>query len=417
MPDRPRLIVFNDTAAFSGGAAEIAIRTARLAAQHGWQTSFVAGDARPPDPQLAAAGVKVHQLGFERLLETGSRLSAARRGLWNRESGHRVAGIISEAGPDCLFHLQMWTQTLRPSVLAALAPVADRTLVTLHDYSVACPNGGFFDYRQSLPCHLEPLSWACMLRDCDKRSYGQKLWRVARNIAQRVPAGFPGKFGHFICVSPGQAERLRPSLPQDARLVTVRNPVSRLRQARVEAEANRDVVWIGRISEEKGWRLFAGAVREAGLAGHVRVAGDGPDAAEMQALLPEGRFEGWLSADMLRGLLGAARMLVFPSIWEETYGLAAAQAAACGVPVLISDRCGAADDIQRLQGDGVFPGGDEAGLAKLIARWWQDDEGTRTRSERAWGGWQASPLDEADYWAALKAEYLLAVHRTALRHD
>ncbi|WP_273144026.1 glycosyltransferase [Oceanicaulis alexandrii] len=408
MLDRQRLIVLNDTAAFSGGAAQIAIMTARLAAQNGWETRFVVGDARPPDPQLAAAGVKVQQFGFNRLLETGSRLAAARRGLWNGEAGRWVAGMIAEAGPNCLFHLHMWTQTLSPSVLAALAPVAERTLVTLHDYSAACPNGGFFDYRLGLPCPLEPLSRACVMRDCDKRSYAQKLWRVGRQLAQRGPAGFPGKFRHFICVSPGQAARLRPSLPQDARLVTVHNPVARLREDRVKAETNTDVVWIGRISEEKGWRLFAGAVRKGGLASHVRVAGDGPDAAEMQALLPEARFEGWLSADRVSDLLGTARILVFPSIWEETYGLSAAQAAACGVPVLISDRCGAADDIQRLQGDGVFPGGDEAALVGLIARWWQDDAGIRARSKRAWAGWQASPLDEAGYWDALEAEYRLA---------
>lgn len=408
MPERARLIVINDTAAFSGGAAEIAIRTARLAAQNGWQTSFVAGDARPPDPQLAAAGVAVHQLGYDRLLETGHLVAAAGRGLWNWEAGRKLAKIVAGAGPDCLFHLHMWTQTLSPSVFAALAPVAERTLITLHDYSAACPNGGFFDYRRGFPCPLEPMSRACVLRDCDKRSYAQKLWRVGRQLTQRSGGGFPTKFGHFICVSPGQTERLRPSLPPGARLVTVRNPVARLRQARVEAEANRDVVWIGRISEEKGWRLFAGATREAGLTVHVRVAGDGPDAAEMQALLPDARFEGWLSADRLGDLLGVARMLVFPSIWEETYGLSAAQAAACGVPVLISDRCGAADDIQRLQGDGVFPGGDKAALAGLIARWWQDDVGMRARSERAWAGWQASPLEEVSYWAALEAEYRLA---------
>jgi glycosyltransferase involved in cell wall biosynthesis len=44
--------------------------------------------------------------------------------------------------------------------------------------------------------------------------------------------------------------------------------------------------------------------------------------------------------------LEQARCLAFPSLWYETYGLAVDEAAARGVPVIVSDVCAAAERVQ-----------------------------------------------------------------------
>ena len=37
-----------------------------------------------------------------------------------------------------------------------------RTVATLHDYAISCPNGGFFVYPTSTLCHRVPLSLSCI---------------------------------------------------------------------------------------------------------------------------------------------------------------------------------------------------------------------------------------------------------------
>ena len=94
-------------------------------------------------------------------------------------------------------------------------------------------------------------------------------------------------------------------------------------------------------------RLFADAVRATGLP--AVFIGDGSLAPELRRLCPGALFTGWIGPDAIRSHLAKARALVFPPLWYETLGLVVVEAAASGVPALISDRCAATDVIQ----DGV----------------------------------------------------------------
>ncbi len=49
------------------------------------------------------------------------------------------------------------------------------------------------------------------------------------------------------------------------------------------------------------------------------------------------RVTGWLSAEDVQRELEHARCLVFPSLWYETYGLVVNEAAARGIPAIVSD--------------------------------------------------------------------------------
>ena len=74
--------------------------------------------------------------------------------------------------------------------------------------------------------------------------------------------------------------------------------------------------------------------------------GDGSLGPAVRAICPQSRFTGWLPPSEIRRRLQTARALVFPSLWYETLGLVAVEAAAAGVPVIVADRCAAADFIR-----------------------------------------------------------------------
>jgi glycosyltransferase involved in cell wall biosynthesis len=116
-----------------------------------------------------------------------------------------------------------------------------------------------------------------------------------------------------------------------------------------------------RLAPEKGIETAIEACRAARLP--LVVAGDGPERARLVDLAAgaDVRFTGQVDAERLAGLRAAAGVALVPSRSQETFGLAAAEAMAAGVPVVAS-RIGALTELLGDDGALVAPG-DAAALA------------------------------------------------------
>jgi glycosyltransferase involved in cell wall biosynthesis len=88
----------------------------------------------------------------------------------------------------------------------------------------------------------------------------------------------------------------------------------------------------------------------------------------VRAAAPQAELTGWQPAEAVARRLRHARALVFPSLWPETQGMAVSEAAALGVPAIVSDGCAAREAVE----DGVtgllFRSGDAADLRRQIER-------------------------------------------------
>ena len=116
-----------------------------------------------------------------------------------------------------------------------------------------------------------------------------------------------------------------------------------------EAEEQSDdkliLLYVGRVSWEKNLRLLVQAYQ--GLDHrrcHLVIVGDGPAYAEMQQLLADVpvTFTGYLSGDALADAYASADIFTFPSR-TETFGQAALEAMASGLPVVGLDAEGVCD--------------------------------------------------------------------------
>ncbi len=127
-------------------------------------------------------------------------------------------------------------------------------------------------------------------------------------------------------------------LPAD-RIVVKAHHVSDPGPRPAEPELSNHAMFVGRLAAEKGIDVLLEAWRLAGLDGYeLIVVGDGPMRAELSARAPRSvRFVGWLPPSEVRQAMLAARLLAFPSVWYETFGLVMVEAMAAGVPVLASD--------------------------------------------------------------------------------
>jgi glycosyltransferase involved in cell wall biosynthesis len=129
-----------------------------------------------------------------------------------------------------------------------------------------------------------------------------------------------------------------------------------------------DVVVLGRLSNEKNVGLIARAAAHLKRPLSVRVIGDGPLRAELEAAFAAAgcaaTFTGTQSYEKLPPLLRDASLYVLPS---STEGRAKAllEAMACGLPCVVSD-IPAFADIVAAGAAIAFPPGDERALADVL---------------------------------------------------
>ncbi|WP_120715984.1 glycosyltransferase [Tsuneonella amylolytica] len=103
------------------------------------------------------------------------------------------------------------------------------------------------------------------------------------------------------------------------------------------AERGERLVWSGRITANKGTDHALEAARRADVA--LDIVGTIEDAAyfaaEVEPLLDERRrYLGHLSAEALREAIAGAAACVVTPMWPEPFGLVAAEALSCDVPVI-----------------------------------------------------------------------------------
>jgi glycosyltransferase involved in cell wall biosynthesis len=156
-----------------------------------------------------------------------------------------------------------------------------------------------------------------------------------------------------------------------SRIRVLRNPVVPWRAARVPAEKNREVFFVGRLDGDKGAHLLARAAQRAGA--RLRLIGDGPLAAEIMRLCPRAELLGWRSRAEIAELVAGARLVVSPTVNREPFGLVALEALMSGIPVIVARSSPFAGEItDRQLGLACDPHDGEA-LARAIARLLDDD--------------------------------------------
>lgn len=402
------VVILNDFADFSGGANSVALRSAIGLANRGCIVTLFAA-VGPADPSLSATpNLRVVCLDQKEILHDGNRLRALTRGAWNQTALPALRELLRTRNPArTVVHAHMWTKALSPSVFKAAFELGFPVAVTLHDYFITCPNGGFYEYPTGRICHRRPMSVSCLACSCDRRNYGHKLWRAGRTFLQNSLVQLPERAAHFIGVSEFSLNILRPPLPSAARTTVVRNPVDCSNLGPAPVADNTAFVFIGRLVPEKGPRLFAEAARQANA--RAIFVGDGELRDELARDFPEVTITGWQSADDVAAWLRRARALVFASQWYETLGLVVVEAAANGVPAIVSSGCAARDIVVDGERGRHFAHGSVESLSGAMAEL-SNDPSLASRFGRAAYDW---------YWdrpwsTAAHVEELLDVYRRIL---
>jgi glycosyltransferase involved in cell wall biosynthesis len=402
--DRPvRVIIISDFGNVTGGAAKVAITSARGLAERGIRVVFVCAIG-PASQLLKHANIEVRCFDLPSVWATRNPVTAAVRSVWNADAARQLDKLLRNEDPaETIVHFHQWTKAFSPSVIATATAGGFHCVLSLHDYFLFCPNGAYFHFPRATPCRLRPLSSACIAANCDSRNYAFKAVRLVRHRAlTRALARQEAPALSVIHVSAFARSVAEPLLASATSHFVVPNPVDVAKGPPVAVRANPDFVFIGRFTTEKRCVLFARAALQAGVP--ATFLGEGPEEQTIRAVNPVARILPWGSAEKVEQVLSTARTLVFPSVWHETSGLVVAEALARGVPAIVSIATAARDLIR----DGVNgllcePGSLEALVASL--KHLQDDDCAAAMGECAFAMYWANPLSMSAHLDRLLAAY------------
>lgn len=265
-----------------------------------------------------------------------------------------------------IVHAHNLNPTFGPRALAAARAQGAAVVLHLHNSRLVCAVGTTVDPdgRDCVRCHgrdtLPGLRLNCRGDRREAVLYAASLAAWSRRMVAQADA--------IVVPSASALERLRTlgaPLPPDGdpRLHVVGHVVRELRDAPPEHRPDGPALVVSRLAAEKGVEVAIDACRAVGVP--LVVAGDGPLAGALaqRAAGADVRFTGHVTGAELARLRGEASVALVPTRAHETFGLAALEAMAAGIPVVAS----AMGALRELTGDvTLVPPGDADALAHAL---------------------------------------------------
>lgn len=313
-----------------------------IASEHGKVVGGIETYLRACVRQLSA---RDHQLGFYfSAPESGigeSVVGSNAGPIWRGASDQSTVKEIRQWGPDVVYSHGL----LDPAKEAKLID-SFKTVSFSHCYGATCVS---LTKRRRLPIAsicTRPLGPGCLACYFPRRCGGLnpvtaiRMYRRERSRQTLLP-----KYFAILAASQHMVEELirngarsdrvhhLPLFPSDSN-ADRQSPYPRARSDRV--------LFVGRVTESKGWRELVRAMPQAssrlGRKLTLVVAGDGPDANALRDEVVKrqvpAEFLGWIEPERRNAEMRAADVLAVPSVWPEPFGLVGIEAGCVGTPAV-----------------------------------------------------------------------------------
>lgn len=335
-------------------------------------------------------------------IESMGRLSVARDTLWSPRTRHETDLVMQRFMPDVL-HVHNTFPLISPSLYWTASARHIPVVQTLHNFRLLCPQAMLL--REGKVCEdcVGKLPWRGVARRCYRESMSQSATLATMLGLHRVLGTYAHKVTRYIALNDFcRSVFVRGGLP-DSRFRVKPNFVP---DPGVTAGVRSGMVFVGRLSKEKGVSVLAAALRmHAGLT--CEVIGAGPEEACLREI-PGAILAGWRQTDYIFERMRSARALVMPSLWYENFPRTLVEAFACGLPVIAS-RLGAMAALVREGETGLlFEAGNAADLADKLV-WADSHPGEMQRMGEA-----ARSEYEAHYTPQRNLDILLDIYSDAI---
>jgi glycosyltransferase involved in cell wall biosynthesis len=343
-----KILIVNDYGYIQGGAGKVAIESAVLLAERGHEVTYFCAMG-PVCKELSESKVKqIICLNQSDLIGSKNKLSAALSNIINIKAIIKIKSLIKVSRPD-ICHIHGISKALSFSIIAPFYDDKIPVVYTLHDYSLACPNSGIYNFKKNDICDLYESRFygKCLVTNCDKRSYSQKLWRWLRFFISFKVLNLDKKISGFIAVSWYVFNIFKSRITGNAKIKMIRNPIFNDFSTNLDLSSGKNLkyekttfIYIGRLSEEKGIDLLLDAIGKIDANLYIFGEGEKAEYCRNKSLNYEtGKIKlfGWQDNDIIELELKKCSALILASKTAETGGIVVMEAAKFSLPSIVPD--------------------------------------------------------------------------------
>jgi glycosyltransferase involved in cell wall biosynthesis len=251
--------------------------------------------------------------------------------LWSRRSRAEVAALIERFKPDVM-HVHNSFPLISPAVYWAAHAARVPVVQTLHNFRLICPQAMLLrDGRVCEDC-VGHAPWRAVVHRCYRGSAAQSAAAAAMLQTHRWMGTWRSRVTRYIALNGFCRDKLvEGGIPSER----IRVKPNFLEMERPAPAGRAGMLYVGRLSGEKGIGVLAEAMASLGGRVALQVAGQGPDAHRLQGV-PGVTLLGMQPPEAVYGLMAKAVALVVPSLWYEGHPRTVVEAFASGLPVLAS---------------------------------------------------------------------------------
>lgn len=297
------------------------------------------------DRLLASKGHEIRQLVFDNETITSARaLTVGLSASWSSQAYRQVHQAISAWKPDIL-DVHNFFPLASPAVHYAGWRLGVPVVQTLHNYRLLCP--GALLFRKGAPCEdciHSRFPWRGIVHRCYRGSAFQTSAVSLMIGVHRALRTWEKTVSQFIAVSEFEKGIFVAAGFPESKIMVKPNFVP---DAGAPGTGGGGLVFVGRLTPEKGLRTLLTAMSLTAAPIPLAIVGDGPLEPEVRSAAagdPRIRYLGRIPLREVLDAIGQATALISASECYETFGRVAAEAFACGTPV-IAARIGAITEI------------------------------------------------------------------------
>jgi len=277
--------------------------------------------------------VELYERNNDHIVSVYEKVSVAINVNYSKKSKKDFKQFLLEVMPD-IVHVHNFFPALTPSIYDACMELSIPVIQTIHNYRISCAAATFL--RQGQVCEKCMLGspYNAVRYKCYKDSRIGSL-AVARMIdVHRKNNTWNKKVSFFIALTKFSKKKVVEIGVDKEKILIKPNFVHKGDCSEIEFKDRNEVVFVGRISEDKGINIILTAWKKLDIP--LTMIGSGPllnDVVEENN--PNILALGQLSKNDVAAHIKKARFLIMASTWYEGFPMVLVEAMRAGIPVIV----------------------------------------------------------------------------------